>query len=83
MYAVVATAAHVQDGLQAHRRLHGQEAEVFADAGYKGVDIRPESQGRPVTRHVAMKRAKRRALDKSTSFGWVMDAFVETFAHAP
>lgn len=34
-------ADNVSDVTQAHRLLHGQETDVFADAGYQGVDKHP------------------------------------------
>ncbi|TSE35958.1 IS5 family transposase [Tepidimonas charontis] len=74
VHTVVTTAANVADVTQAHRLLHGQETDVFADAGYLGADKRPENQGKSVTWHVAMRPGKRRALDKTTSLGRVMDA---------
>ncbi|MBG6070396.1 hypothetical protein IWX87_000136 [Polaromonas sp. CG_9.7] len=43
--------------------LHGQERDVFADAGYQGLHKRPDAK-HDVTLHVAMRPAKRRALDK-------------------
>ncbi len=80
MHTVVTTAANVNDVTQAHRLLHGQETDVFADAGYLGADKRPENQGRPLTWHVAMRPGKRRALAKTTSLGRVVDALERTKA---
>ena len=57
VHTVVATAANVSDVTQAHRLLHGQETDVFADAGYQGVDKRAENQGKQVAWHVAMRPA--------------------------
>ncbi len=42
--------------------LHGEETDVFADAGYQGAMKRPEATG--VAWHVAMRPGKRRVLDK-------------------
>ena len=39
---VIGTAANVSDISQTHELLHGQEQDVFADAGYLGVQKRPE-----------------------------------------
>ncbi|TDQ36788.1 IS5 family transposase, partial [Tepidicella xavieri] len=80
VHTVVATAANVSDVTQAHRLLHGQETDVFADAGYQGVDKRAENQGKQVAWHVAMRPGKRRALDKRTFLGQVMDALERTKA---
>ncbi|MES8604990.1 IS5 family transposase, partial [Cutibacterium acnes] len=72
VHTVVATAANVSDVTQAHRLLHGQETDVFADAGYQGVDKRAENQGKQVAWHVAMRPGKRKALPE-TPWGVVMD----------
>ena len=42
--------------------LHGDETAALGDAGYQGVEKRPENIGKSVTWHVAMKRFKRKAL---------------------
>ncbi|MFX7949464.1 transposase, partial [Acinetobacter baumannii] len=41
--------------------LHGQETDVFADAGYQGADKRAESDGKALW-HVAMRPGMRKAL---------------------
>lgn len=71
---VVATAANVHDVTQAHHLLHGSEADVWADAGYRGVDKRDETKDLTVRWHVAMRPGQRRALDKSTLLGQVKAA---------
>ena len=73
VHTVVATAANVSDVTQAHRLLHGQETDVFADAGYQGVDKRAENQGKQVAWHVAMRPGKRKVLDKSSPMGAILD----------
>jgi IS5 family transposase len=62
VHSVVGTAANVSDVTQAHALLHGGETVVYADAGYQGVDRRPENQDTPVTWRVAMRPGRRRAL---------------------
>ena len=61
---VIGTAANVSDLSQTHALLHGQEKTVFADAGYTGVEKRPEIAGRPQqpSWHIAAKRGAIRAL---------------------
>ena len=71
VHTVIGTAANVNDVTQGHGLLHGQEADVFADAGYQGATKRPEATG--VAWHVAMRPGKRRALDKQTKLGAVLD----------
>jgi IS5 family transposase len=80
VHTAAATAANVHDVTQAHRLLHGQETDVFADAGYLGADKRPENQGKRVAWHVAMRPGKRRALDKRTLLGAVVDVLERTKA---
>ena len=63
VHTVVGTAANVNDVTQGHGWLHGEETDVFADAGYQGAMKRPEATG--VAWHVAMRPGKRRVLDKS------------------
>ncbi|MES6050821.1 transposase, partial [Cutibacterium acnes] len=46
----------------------------------QGVDKRAENQGKQVAWHVAMRPGKRRALDKRTFLGQVMDALERTKA---
>ena len=62
VHTVVGTAGNVADVTQAHALLHGDEIAALGDAGYQGVEKRPENLGKAVTWHVAMKRSKRKAL---------------------
>ena len=62
VHTVVGTAGNVSDVTQAHALLHGDETAALGDAGYQGVETRPENVGKAVTWHVAMKRPKRKAL---------------------
>ncbi|MDP3325916.1 IS5 family transposase [Hydrogenophaga sp.] len=80
VHAVVGTAANVNDVTQAHALVHGNETDVFADAGYQGVDKREETQDIDVDWHVAMRPGKRKTLDKSTPMGAIMDKLEKTKA---
>ena len=71
VHTVIGTAANVNDVTQGHALLHGEEEIVFADAGYQGAAKRAESTG--VDWHVAMRPGKRRALDKKTKLGALLD----------
>jgi IS5 family transposase len=65
VHSVEGTAANVNDVTrvtQAHKLLHGEEADAFADAGDQGAHKRPEAKG-DVDWHVAMRPGKRKALD--------------------
>ena len=53
--------------------VHGEETDVFADAGYQGVGKRNETQNINAHWHVTMRPGKRKALDKSTPMGAIMD----------
>ena len=69
VHSVVGTAANVNDVTQADALVHGEET----DAGYQGVAKREETQDIDVNWHVAMRPGKRRALDKATPMGAVLD----------
>ena len=73
VHTVVGTAANVNDVTQAHALVHGEEIDVFADAGYQGVCKRDETQDIAVHWHVAMRPGKRKVLDKSTPMGAIQD----------
>ena len=73
VHTVVGTAANVNDVTQAGALVHGEETDVFADAGYQGVAKREEVQGIEANWHVAMRPGKRRALDKDSPMGAVLD----------
>ncbi len=63
VHTVAGMAANVSDVSQVHALLHGQEEMVLGDAGYRGVDKRPENVARQVNNwHVAMKRGERKVL---------------------
>ena len=64
-HTVIGTAANVNDVTQAQVLLHGDETDVFGDAGYQGVEKREENLEVPVTWHIAMKPSKRKALPKN------------------
>ena len=57
------TSANVHDVTEAHRLLHGEEQQVWGDAGYIGVQKREENLGLAVDWQVAMKPGQRRQLE--------------------
>jgi transposase, IS5 family len=73
VHTVVGTAANVNDVTQAAKLVHGEETDVFADAGYQGVAKREEVKDIKVNWHVAMRPGKRRALKKDTPMGAILD----------
>ena len=73
VHTVIGTAANVSDVTQACALLHGDEKDVFGDAGYVGVEKREEAQAFDVKWHVAMRPGKRRTLDLETRSGHLLD----------
>ena len=63
VHSLSTTSANVHDVTQAHRLLHGGEQQVWGDAGYIGVQKRPENLGLVVEWQVAMKPGQRRKLE--------------------
>jgi transposase, IS5 family len=82
VHSVASTAANSHDVTQAHALLHGEEADVFADSGYRGVEKREEIQAQhpEVNWHIAMMPGKRKALDKHTPLGAILEKLEQTKA---
>jgi len=82
VHTVTTTAANAHDITQASGLLPGQETDVFADSGYRGVDKREEIQAKhpDVNWHIAMMPGKRRALKKDTPMGAILDKLEQTKA---
>ncbi len=64
VHCVMGTAAHVTDVTQVDQLLHGEENAVCADAGYTGVEKRPEQTGREVIWQLAARRSTYKKLSK-------------------
>jgi transposase, IS5 family len=64
VHTVVVTAANVADVTQTAERLHGEETQVHADAGYTGVEKRPEMVAleRKIDWQIAGKRGAIKAM---------------------
>jgi len=69
VHSVEGTAANAHDITKAVDLLHGQETDVFGDAGYQGIEKRAEAQDLEVQWHIAMRPGKRRVVDKTTRIG--------------
>ena len=54
VHSVRGTSGHVSDIAEGSTLLHGQETVAFGDAGYQGIEKRPDAQA-DVTWHVAMR----------------------------
>jgi len=76
IHSVETTAANVHDLTPAAELLHGDEEVVYADAGYQGIEKRPEMEGKTTTFRIAMRPGKRRALPDTTEGR--LDDLVET-----
>ena len=72
VHTVIGTAAHVADVTQAHALVHGNETDVYADAGYRGAAKRPEAKAKAHW-HVALPLNVRKDLTKRNGF----DRFIE------
>ncbi|MCD1637527.1 IS5 family transposase [Pseudomonas stutzeri] len=67
VHIVVGTAANVADVTQVDKLLHGEENMVGADAGYTGVEKRPEHEGREVIWQIAARRSTYKKLSKRSA----------------
>ncbi len=67
VHSVVGTAANVADVTQVDKLLHGNENMVGADAGYTGVEKRPEHEGREVIWQIAARRSSYKKLGKRSA----------------
>ena len=67
VHSVVGTAANVADVTQVDKLLHGQENMVGADAGYTGVEKRPEHEDREVIWQIAARRSTYNTLSKRSA----------------
>jgi transposase, IS5 family len=62
-HSLSTSAANISDVTQAADLLHGDEQRVCGDSGYRGIDKRPEHQGREVEWNIAMRPGKRAVLN--------------------
>lgn len=82
VHTLTATPANAHDITEAHKLLHGQEQDVFADSGYRGVHKRRQvKEAHPnVNWHVAMMPSHRRQLDKGKQIDALIDELERTKA---
>ncbi|STB63861.1 Transposase DDE domain [Chromobacterium violaceum] len=67
VHHVAGTAANVADVTMVDQLLHGEEIDVFGDAGFAGVHKRAEHQSRAVRWWIAMRPGQRKALTDSAN----------------
>ena len=79
VHSVRGTSGNVNDVVEANSLLHGQETDAFGDAGYQGVDRRPDAN-QNVRWHVAMRPGLRRALDEDKPVDALIDQLERTKA---
>ena len=77
VHKVVGTSANVNDVTQAQALVHEEEPDVFADAGYQGVDKRDDTQDIHTRWHIALRPGLRRLLDTTEP----KDAIAEAMEH--
>jgi transposase, IS5 family len=65
VHTVTGTAANEADITQTAALLHGEEEDVFGEAGYTGADKRPELEDRDVSWNIAVKRSIIKALPQA------------------
>ena len=66
-HSLTTTAANASDVTQAGTLLHGGETTAWGDAGYQGVEKRPEHRDGGVEWRVAMKPGRRRLLGEGVA----------------
>ena len=62
IHSMTTTPANHHDITEADKLLHGEEQDVFADSGYRGIEKRPEHQDQKVNWYIAMMPSKRKQL---------------------
>ena len=72
VHAVRGTSGHISDIAEANSLLHGAESIAFGDAGYQGIEKRPDAKA-DVTWYVAMRTGKRKALNKENEADAMID----------
>jgi IS5 family transposase len=72
VHTVRGTSGNVHDVTEGNSLLHGQETDASGDAGYQGIEKRPDANA-DVNWHVAMKPGKRNALNKDNAIDAMVD----------
>jgi transposase, IS5 family len=72
VHTVRGTSGNVHDVVEGNSLLHGDETLAFGDAGYQGIEKRPDAKAK-VTWHIAMRPGKRCALNKDNAADALID----------
>ena len=72
VHTVRGTSGNVSDIAEGNSMLHGQERLGFGDAGYQGIEKRPDAKT-GITWHIAMGPGKRKALNKDNEADALID----------
>ena len=72
VHTVRGTSGNVHDINEGNSLLHGEETVAFGDAGYQGIQKRPDAKPE-VTWHIAMRPGKRKALNKDNAADVMLD----------
>jgi IS5 family transposase len=72
VHTVRGTSGNVSDVTEGNSLLHGEETVAFGDAGYQGIQKRPDAKA-DITWHIAMRPGKRRALNKENAADALLD----------
>jgi IS5 family transposase len=72
VHTVRGTSGNVHDIVEGSSLLHGEETVAFGDAGYQGIEKRPDAKP-DVTWHIAMRPGKRKALNKDNEADALLD----------
>jgi len=71
-HSLTTTAANEHDLNQADKLLHGEEAFVFADAGYQGIEKRENLQDKKIDWYIAERPGKVRVLKERPRINTVL-----------
>nr|WP_295769266.1 IS5 family transposase [Rhodoferax sp.] len=72
VHTVRGTSGNVSDIAEGNSLLHGEETMGFGDAGYQGIEKRPDAKT-GITWHIAMGPGKRKALNKDNEADALID----------
>ena len=69
-HSLETTSANAHDLIPSDRLLHGEEARVWGDVGYQGIEKRQAHRDRKVAWHIAMRKGQPRTLPKEIK--WII-----------